>query len=421
MNKMRSITICFIAGALAITTATYANEDTEIKSDGVLTYEEYANAEMDTPVTIEAYVQAKQKWYENDKVMGTSTVTIYAQDMDGGYFLYSIPCSEEEYERLSEGTKIRYTGYKSEWAGEIEIVSDDLTPIEILDGNYIADPIDVTEYINDEDELSLYQNRKVSFSGMIVEPYEETMTAFAYGWDGSGSEGDDLYFSASIDGTTRTFVVESNLSDVDSEVYQAVKELEIGDKIDMEGFLYWYEGPQPHITSVSVSGSKKNDKTAGTEKNSNEEDGSQEITKEQKEPSPSKGSSNKTSDSKPTTLFTNKYGTPTTKCAHSGCNNYIASSGDTNCCTIHSNRCLECGKYIDEDAIYCMDCLAKSTSSSNSNYSSDWGSDTGGYGYNADDPYYSANDHNSGGKISDDEFKDAMNDAIDDMLKEMGY
>lgn len=57
--------------------------------------------------------------------------------------------------------------------------------------------------------------------------------------------------------------------------------------------------------------------------------------------------------------FTNKYGTPTTKCAHLGCNNYIASSGDTNCCTIHSNRCLECGKYIDEDAAYCMDCIQK--------------------------------------------------------------
>lgn len=58
-----------------------------------------------------------------------------------------------------------------------------------------------------------------------------------------------------------------------------------------------------------------------------------------------------------TTPFTNKYGTRTTKCAHKGCNNYIASSGDTNCCTVHSNKCLNCGKYIDEDAMYCMDCL----------------------------------------------------------------
>lgn len=57
--------------------------------------------------------------------------------------------------------------------------------------------------------------------------------------------------------------------------------------------------------------------------------------------------------------FTNAYGTPTTKCAHAGCNNYIASSGDTNCCTTHSNRCLECGKYIDEDASYCVSCIEK--------------------------------------------------------------
>ena len=56
--------------------------------------------------------------------------------------------------------------------------------------------------------------------------------------------------------------------------------------------------------------------------------------------------------------FTNKYGTPTTKCAHTGCSNYIAPSGDTNCCEAHSNKCLNCGKYIDEDATYCMDCLS---------------------------------------------------------------
>ena len=68
--------------------------------------------------------------------------------------------------------------------------------------------------------------------------------------------------------------------------------------------------------------------------------------------------------------FTNKYGTPTTKCAHAGCNNYIASSGDTNCCTTHSNKCLECGKYIDEDAMYCMDCLSKAADGKSSGSSS---------------------------------------------------
>lgn len=55
--------------------------------------------------------------------------------------------------------------------------------------------------------------------------------------------------------------------------------------------------------------------------------------------------------------FTNKYGTSTTKCAVAGCENYIASSGDTNCCTTHSNKCGICNKYIDGDAMYCMDCI----------------------------------------------------------------
>ena len=55
--------------------------------------------------------------------------------------------------------------------------------------------------------------------------------------------------------------------------------------------------------------------------------------------------------------FTNKYGTATTKCVVNGCNNYIASSGDTNCCVLHSNKCIECNKYIDGDALFCMDCI----------------------------------------------------------------
>ena len=65
-------------------------------------------------------------------------------------------------------------------------------------------------------------------------------------------------------------------------------------------------------------------------------------------------SSNKTSGS-----FTNKYGSSSTTCAVSGCSNKIASSGDTNCCTSHSNKCLECRCYIDRDAMYCMSCLKK--------------------------------------------------------------
>ena len=64
--------------------------------------------------------------------------------------------------------------------------------------------------------------------------------------------------------------------------------------------------------------------------------------------------------------FTNKYGTSTTKCDVSGCNNYIAKSGDTNCCVTHSNKCKNCYCYIDRDAMYCMSCLYSSANKNNS-------------------------------------------------------
>ena len=55
--------------------------------------------------------------------------------------------------------------------------------------------------------------------------------------------------------------------------------------------------------------------------------------------------------------FTNKYGTSTTFCHEPNCSNFIASSGDTWNCEEHSNKCLQCGKLIDSDAVYCIKCI----------------------------------------------------------------
>ena len=213
------------------------------KSEGVMTYEEYAAAELDTEVTIEAYVQGKQSWWE-DKA------TVYTQDADGAYFLYNMACSEADYDKLVTGQKIKVTGYKSEWSGEVEIVD---ATFEIEDGNYVAEPVDVTDLLG-KDELINHQNQLVSFKGMTVEAAGKddagNDVAFLYNWDGSGEEGSDLYFNVSKDGQTYSFTVESYLCGPDTDVYKAVKELAIGDVVDLEGFLYWYEGVNPHITSV---------------------------------------------------------------------------------------------------------------------------------------------------------------------------
>ena len=218
-------------------------EEVEEKSEGVMTHEEYVAADVDAEVVIETYVQGKQSWWE-DKA------TVYTQDKDGAYFLYDMACPEEDYEKLEVGTKIKVTGYKAEWAGEVEVVD---ATFEILDGEYIAEALDVTDLLG-KDELIEHQNEFVSFKGMTVEASKDAdgnEAAYLYSWDGSGQEGDDLYFNVSLDGETYTFTVESYLCDSTTDVYKAVKELEVGDVIDMEGFLYWYEGVNPHITAVA--------------------------------------------------------------------------------------------------------------------------------------------------------------------------
>ena len=216
-------------------------------AEEVMTYADYAAADLDTQVVVETYVQAKQSWWDN-------TATVYTQDEDGAYFLYNMACSEEDYELLTPGTKIRVTGYKSEWSGEVEIID---ATFEIIDGEtYVAPVTDVTALLG-TDELIAHQNQFVAFKGMTVEAAGQDAdgndVAFLYNWDGSGTDGNDLYFKVSLDGATYTFTVESYLCDNTTDVYAAVKALNIGDVIDMEGFLYWYEGVNPHITSVTAA------------------------------------------------------------------------------------------------------------------------------------------------------------------------
>lgn len=220
-------------------------DDADVKSEGVMTYAEYDAAAVDSEVVVETYVQAKQSWWE-DKA------TLYTQDKDGGYFIYNMACSEADYAKLTPGTKIKVTGYKAEWSGEVEIVD---ATFEIMDGNYIAPALDVTAMLG-TDDLVKHQNQFVTFKGMTVEAAGQDESgndvAFLYNWDGSGEEGSDLYFNVSLNGTTYTFTVESYLCGADTDVYKAVKALEIGQTVDMEGFLYWYNGVNPHITSVTV-------------------------------------------------------------------------------------------------------------------------------------------------------------------------
>ena len=220
---------------------TPATTEAQVK---VMTYAEFIAAELDTPVVVESYIQATQGWWDN-------AIVAYTQNEEGAYFVYKFACTQEEAAKLVPGTKVRITGYKAEYKGEVEIVD---ATFEILEGSWIATALDVTALLG-TDELIKHQNELVAFKGMTVETItdkEGKECAFLYNWDGSGEPGSDLYFNVSINGATYNFCVESYLTGADTDVYKAVENLKVGDVIDCTGFLYWYEGPNPHITSVEV-------------------------------------------------------------------------------------------------------------------------------------------------------------------------
>lgn len=255
MKKITAIVLMFVF-VLALTscgTAAPADSSDASGTDNgnngkvaVMSYKEFAAADIGASVTVETYVQAKQSWWEGK-------ATFYTQAEDGAYFIYQMPCTKEEYDSLIDGTKIRVSGTKSEWSGEIEITD---ATFRIIEGQFTAAPLDVTALIG-TDELADHQNELVGFKNMTVEPKTDAQgnqTAFLYNWDGSGKEGDDLYFDASVDGNKLTFTVESYLCGPETDVYKAVKSLNAGDKVDLTGFLYWYEGANPHITAVSAAG-----------------------------------------------------------------------------------------------------------------------------------------------------------------------
>lgn len=228
--------------------ATSTSDGTDAKGAGVMTYDEYMAAAVDDPIVIECFVQGKQSWWD-DKA------TIYAADADGGYFIYNAVCTEADYAKLVEGQKIKVTGFKAEWSGEIEVA--DGATIEFEDGTWIAQATDVTELLGSAD-LIKYQNQKVAFTGMTIAPSKDPEgkeVAFLYNYDGSGSAGEnaDLYFNVEdAKKNVYSFTVESYLTDESSDVYKAVTQLKVGDSVDLEGFLYWYEGANPHITKVTV-------------------------------------------------------------------------------------------------------------------------------------------------------------------------
>ena len=203
------------------------------EESSAMTWDEYMAAELDSEVIVECYVQGHQSWWDNK-------ITVYAQDDNGGYFMYEMACSEEDAEKLVPGTKIRVTGVKTEWEGEVEIID---ATFEIIEGDTkIYEAEDVTALLG-TDELAAKQNMLVAFNGV-------TIKEISYKND---EPGDDIYVTVTYGEADYSFCVEMYLTGPETDVYKAFADLKVGDIVNIEGFAYWYQGINTHITGVAIA------------------------------------------------------------------------------------------------------------------------------------------------------------------------
>ena len=234
----------------AISTPDETEEATEEATDAtvaVMSYEEFVAAPLDTQVTVETYIQAVESWWDG-------CVQLYTQNEEGAYYIYDLACTEEDAAQLVPGTKVRVTGFKAEWAGEVEIID---ATYEILECEWtVEEAANVTELAQQGSEaLDEKMNQLVQIDGMTVVAStdgEGNEVPYLYKWDGSGSQGDDLYFNVQIGEQTYTFTVNAYMigTGADSDVYKAVEALQIGDTVTIGGFLYFYDGAQTHVTHL---------------------------------------------------------------------------------------------------------------------------------------------------------------------------
>ena len=245
MKKLTAILLVLVMmlGIAACTPAETPN-DNQNPASTAMTHAEFLAAAKDDAVEIECYVQATQSWWDNK-------IVIYAQDKTGGYFAYNVTCTEAEAAKLVPGTKINIKGYKTFYKGMPEVSEGaTFTVVEGAD-TYIAPAEDMTALLGKQDLVNK-AGMKAAFKGL-------TIAAINYK---NGAPGDDIYVDLTLGDKTYSFCVERYLTDPDTDVYKAFADLKVGDKVDVEGFVYWYDadedasgdGINTHITKVTKVG-----------------------------------------------------------------------------------------------------------------------------------------------------------------------
>ena len=220
----------------------------------VLSYEEYIETNDGEYVTIDGYISGRCTWWDD-------VASFYLQDDEGGYYIYNLPCTQEQYNNdLKVGQKISVTGQKSSWEGEVEILGkpdgEDQATWKKLKGTKTYEPIE----LNSIEDMTNHKNQLVKLQVQITS--NETTTANG----AAPAAGVDLMYNVSnpsnTGGANYTFYLESynelsQYSTDEESVYQTVLNFDKYDIYEVVGYAYTYKGPQLHTISANLISSPK--------------------------------------------------------------------------------------------------------------------------------------------------------------------
>lgn len=239
MKLTKILAAASVCGAFAL-----ASCGTQSKA---LSHADFIKAEVGTEVSVQGYIQDRCTWYNG-------AASFYFQDSNGGYYVYNLACTEDEYKNtLTVGADLFVTSQKAEWRGEVEVDYTKVTEnakweiasksTKVYPATKVADIATAT--------LDKYKNTKVATGELEV-----TKAPFTSWEDYSltPAAGADVYFAVKDSaGNELTFVVEAYLEDSQygSATYTAVTELAVGDKVELEGFVYYYDAPQMQVTKCT--------------------------------------------------------------------------------------------------------------------------------------------------------------------------
>ena len=239
-----------LLGGAAIFLGLFAAVSCSKKGDNdALSYSEYVDANDGDYVTIDGYITGRTTWW-ND------AASFYLQDDDGGYYIYNLPCSQNQFNNdLKVGQKISVNGQKSQWSGEVEILGqpdgDDQATWKKLNGTKAYEPIE----LNSIEDMENHPNQLVKLQVQIT----SNNTTTSNGAD--PADGIDLVYNVSNPFKTGeanyTFYLESynelsQYSTDEASIYQTVWNFNKYDIYEVVGYAYSYNGPQLHTISATL-------------------------------------------------------------------------------------------------------------------------------------------------------------------------